>query len=281
MPSTKINPPDFPPNFVSSPRTLSADADVQISPVLLSAFLRYIQWSLKRHFHRVHLATGGEPSQFAPEHPLIVYLNHASWWDPLLMLWLGARLYPGRRQYGPMDAAQLERYSFFKRLGVFGVRQGGSMSARSFLRHSESLLSQKGAMLWLTPQGRFADIRERPVRFAPGLAHLATRLPHAVFIPLAFEYTFGQERHPEIFIRFGSPQTGNELGADVLSARATLERSMETNQDALKDAVCFRTPDSFTTLLTGRGGASVPYDLWRKFKASISRTSVNLNHGNL
>jgi hypothetical protein len=105
--------------------------------------------------------------------------------------------------------------------------------------------------------------------------------PHAVFIPLAFEYTFGQERHPEIFIRFGSPQTGNELGADVLSARATLERSMETNQDALKDAVCFRTPDSFTTLLTGRGGASAPYDLWRKFKASMSGTSVNLNHGNL
>lgn len=155
------------------------------------------------------------------------------------------------------------------------------MSARSFLRHSESLLSQEGSMLWLTPQGRFADIRERPVRFAPGLAHLATRLPHAIFIPLAFEYTFGQERHPEIFIRFGSAQKGNALGADVLSTRATLEQSMEINQDALRDAVCLRAPDSFTTLLTGRGGASVPYDLWRRFKASISGKSVNLNHGNL
>ena len=248
---------------------------------MLSAFLRYIQWSLKRHFHLVHLATGGGPPQIDPEHPFIVYLNHASWWDPLLMLWLGARLYPGRHQYGPMDAAQLERYSFFKRLGVFGVRQGGGMSARSFLRNSESLLRQPGTMLWLTPQGRFADIRERPVRFAPGLAHLATRLPHSIFIPLAFEYSFGQERHPEIFIRFGAPQKGNQLGTDVLSTRAALERSMETNQDALKDAVCLRTPDSFTPLLSGQGGASLPYDLWRKFKAAISGSSVNLNHGNL
>ena len=266
---------------MTRPRTPSVDADVQISPVLLSAFLRYIQWSLKRHFHRVHLATGGEPPPIAAGHPLIVYLNHASWWDPLLMLWLGARLYPDRRQYGPMDAAQLERYSFFKRLGVFGVPRGGSMSARSFLRYSEALLSQEGTMLWLTPQGRFADIRERPVRFAPGLAHLATRLPHAIFIPLAFEYAFAQERHPEIFMRFGAPQRGNDLGTDVLSARAALERSMETNQDALKDSVCLRTPDSFTPLLSGRGGASLPYDLWRKFKAAISGSSVNLNHGNL
>lgn len=248
---------------------------------MLSCFLRYIQWSLKRHFHGVYLAPGSKPPQFEPHQPLIVYLNHASWWDPLLMLWLGALLYPGRRQYGPMDAAQLERYSFFKYLGVFGVRQGGNLAARSFLRNAESLLSRQGSMLWLTPQGRFADIRERPVRFAPGLSHLATRLPEAVFIPLSFEYTFGQERHPEIFIRFGTSQKGIQLGANAHSAQSALEQAMEANQDALKDAVCVRAPGLFTPLLSGHGGASFPYDLWRKFKAAITGTSVNLNHGNL
>ena len=57
-------------------------------------------------------------------------------------------------------------------------------------------------MLFLTPQGKFADVRA-PLVFAPGLEHLAARAPRAHFLPLAIEYTFWEERKPEVLLAFG------------------------------------------------------------------------------
>ena len=175
----------------------------KISAPLLSLFLAYIHRSLGTHFHAVRLAIDGLPPSVEFERPLVVYLNHASWWDPLMMMWLARQCYPGRPQYGPIEAEQLKRYGFFKHLGVFGVEKGTVLGAKNFLRISDTILAQRGSMIWMTPQGRFADVRERPLSFASGLAHLAKRQPNAVFVPLALEYAYGQERHPEIFIQIG------------------------------------------------------------------------------
>ena len=96
----------------------------------------------------------------------MVYLNHPSWWDPLVCLVLAHRCFPGRAAFAPMDAAQLERYRFFRKLGAFGVERGTRHGAAAFLRIGTKVLARPGAMLWLTPQARFADARERPLRFA-------------------------------------------------------------------------------------------------------------------
>ena len=60
-------------------------------------------------------------------------------------------------------------------------------------------------LLAVTPQGRFADVRERPVHFEAGLGHLAARVQRALFVPFAVEYVFWEERLPEILVRFGEP----------------------------------------------------------------------------
>ncbi len=257
------------------------ESSPRIVPGVLSVFLRYIGWSLKRHFHAVRLELGCSAPQVPLGTPLIVYVNHASWWDPLVMMWLGARCYPGRPQYGPIEAVQLERYGIFKSLGVFGVEKGTSAGARAFLRTSESLLARPGTMLWLTPQGRFADVRERPVRLAAGIAHLAARMPDAVFVPLAFEYGFGQERLPEIYVRFGVGQTGRDLGFDSRRAQEALELGLQVNQEKLSAAVITRNPDLFELLLSGAGGVSLPYDMWRRIKAFLSCKPLEINHSNL
>jgi hypothetical protein len=194
------------------------------------------------------------------------------------MMWLGRRCYPGRSQYGPIEASQLERYSFFKYLGVFGIEKGTVSGARRFLRVSEAILARDGAMIWLTPQGRFADVRERPSSFASGLAHLALRQPEAVFVPLALEYGFGAERLPEIRLRFGIPMEGAAIGGDVAQTQARLERSLEETMDALARAVIEKHEDAFETLLSGKGGASLPYDLWRRLKALLRGERPRLNH---
>lgn len=253
-------------------------APAKIVPLIHSCFLRYIEWSLSRHFHALRMASGGGAPEVPFSDPLVVYLNHASWWDTLLMMWLGRRLYPNRPQYGPIDAAQLERYGIFKSLGVFGVEKGTASGARKFLRVSSEVLKQDGAMLWLTPQGRFSDVRERPVRFAAGIAHLALRMPRAVFVPLAVEYGFGIERLPEIYIRFGEIKRGGDLGASSEAVRSALEAGLLGTQEALCFEVSAKEMNVFRTLLSGGGGASVPYDIWRRIKGALTGRGTSVNH---
>ncbi len=256
-------------------------APARITPILLSLFLGHIERALKKHFHSVRVAQAGLPPSISQNTPLVVYLNHASWWDPLVMMWLGAHCYAGRAQFGPMDSKQLERYGIFKHMGVFGVEKGTLAGARTFLRTSRALLAQPGAMLWLTPQNRFADVRERPLRIASGLAHLAVMEPEAAFVPLAIEYGFGQERFPEIILQFGPVQHGHALGESSAHARASLEASLQATQDALAQAAWSRNDVFFKTLLSGRGGASVPYDLWRRFVALMRGETASLDHSSL
>ena len=251
-----------------------------VSP-LLSAFLSYIDWRLSQQFHAIRILKTGRAPRVPIGRPLVVYLNHASWWDPLMMMWLGWRCYPGRPQYGPIEAAQLERYAFFKYLGVFGVEKGTLSGARRFLRVSEELLALEGAMLWLTPQGRFADVRERPLAFASGLAHLAMRRREALFVPLAIEYRFGQEQLPEIVLNFGAPLEGEQLAQDVHQVRLQLEGALSDAMDEIAGAASFGRTDVFETMLQGSGGASLAYDMWRRMKALLRRERPRLNHADV
>jgi len=79
----------------------------------------------------------------------------------------------------PHDSPQLERYRFFKRLGYFGVTPDTPRRARLFLRTASHIVQQLDSMLWITPQGAFADPPLRPIRFQTGLGHLA-RIAKAV-----------------------------------------------------------------------------------------------------
>ncbi len=252
---------------------------VKIVRPLLAAFVSYIEKSLRRDFHAVRLLKGGGPPAIALDKPLVVYLNHASWWDPLMMMWLGKICYPDRSQYGPIEASQLKRYSFFKYLGVFGVQKGSLSGARKFLRISKQILGQPGAMLWLTPQGRFADVRERPVKFASGIAHLASLQKEVAFVPLAIEYGFGQEKYPEIFLCFGKPVDSHSLGVEAQKMQDLLEGALDKTLTRLSKAVIERDDACFETMLSGKGGASLPYDLWRRLRALWRREAPNLNHG--
>ncbi|HTQ78555.1 MAG TPA: lysophospholipid acyltransferase family protein, partial [Thermoanaerobaculia bacterium] len=241
----------------------------EVSHRLLRGFMRYVEPYLRRHFHAVRLARTGAPPLLAQDEPLVIYLNHPSWWDPLIGLLLSQRLFPERRHYSPIQAEALTRYAFFARLGFFGLEPGTVHGARRFLAISEDLLSQ-GGTLWLTPGGRFSDPRERPAPLAPGLGHLAARLRRGTLLPLAVEYPFWEERFPEALLRFGEPFV---LGSPDGAARTAqgwtelLAARLAATQDALaKDAVS-REASRFETLLGGRAGVGGVYDLWRRLKA--------------
>jgi phytoene desaturase len=236
------------------------------SPWLVRGFTRYIRRYLRRHFHAVRLARAGRPKAPA-EGPLVIVLNHPSWWDPLIGAVL-AGLFPGREHYAPIEAAALARYRFFDRLGFFAVHPGTPQGARELLRTGAAILARPNAALWVTAQGEFADPRQRPVRLRPGVGHLLRRLEGGLVLPLALEYPFWQERFPEALARFGAPvPIGRGRDRSVEEWMHLIEAGLTAAQDALAAGALRRDPEVFEVLLGGNAGVGGVYDIWRRLRA--------------
>ena len=69
-----------------------------------------------RRFSAVQAGARDAAVQDFAGRPLVAYCNHPSWWDPALLLLALPHLLQ-RRGFGPMDAAELERYGLFRRMG--------------------------------------------------------------------------------------------------------------------------------------------------------------------
>ena len=246
--------------------TTGAAAVPTFSPRLFRFFAFYLESFFAGHFTAVRVSKSGLPPEQVSSG--IIYTNHPSWWDPILFGLLGHLLFPGRQLYGPMDAKALEKYGLFRRLGVFGIEQGTRRGAATFLRTSRAILERPATILWITPEGQFSDPRERPVSILPGLAHLAKSLNRTTIVPLALEYPFWNERHPEILVRFGtSIQTDSSSHRTVPEWTRLFEQGLEETLDALADEAQSRDSALFHTLLAGRTGIGGIYDQWRRLRA--------------
>jgi 1-acyl-sn-glycerol-3-phosphate acyltransferase len=250
-----------------------------LSPLLWHLFGRYARRYLSRAFHTVRLSgldMVGPPVDL----PLIVYINHPSWWDPLLCLFLAQYLWPERTHYAPMQAVALERYRFFKRLGFFGVQSGTRQGGLTFLRVSQAILQQPATALWVTPEGRFTDPRQRPVHLLPGIGHLAARLRQGVLLPVALEYPFWEERLPEALVRIGEPcRVGDVAPGDTAAWTQHLAGELERTQNALAHDACYRHADAFRVILRGRVSIGGVYDMWRALRARWRGESFTRQHG--
>jgi len=239
------------------------------------AFGWYLRWYFYRRFHAVRLSRTGLPADIAGR-PVIIYSNHPSWWDPALYILLATLLFPGRRGYGPMDAKALGKYGLFERMGVFGIALNSPRGAAHFLSTSLGILSEPGSILWITAEGEFTDPRRRPIQLRPGIAHLARRVPGAVILPLAVEYTFWNESKPEALVRFGPPI--QSAGGTVAEWTARLEAELTRTMDALGAESVQRDPALFQPLLRGQAGVGGIYDLWRRGRALVTGQRFDPRH---
>jgi 1-acyl-sn-glycerol-3-phosphate acyltransferase len=241
----------------------------RVSEHVMRVFAAYSRRYLRRHFHSFRILKSGQP-QFDLSRPLVIYLNHASWWDPLVCLLLSREFFASRTSFAPIDAAMLERYGFFKHLGFFPVEQESPRGALQFLRNTHAILASSQNAVWLTPQGRFMDVRERPLRLQAGLAALAAREPGAAFIPLAIEYAFWTEPRPELLVSFGEPIVpALEPARSASEWTRTFTDALETTQDELAGRSCRREPAKWCTLNRGQVGVSGFYDAWRWLRARM------------
>lgn len=262
----------------TDPRTGAVyDPDVlwpaAISPRLRGAFSWWIVKMLRRSFHAVRVARGSAqalvrhdaPADGPAPRPLIVAMNHQSWWDPLVGMYLWRRLLPGRTLLGPMELRQLRTFAFMRRVALFGIEPDHPAALGQMLRYvGASFARDPSTVFWLTPQGRFVDVRQ-PVRVRPGAGAVAARLggergDGVDVVSVAVEYWFGLQKRPEILIRCHPIVC--DRGTTIGWTRA-LNEGMSANAGALARLVVDRDEGAFETLLGGGNARINPlYDLW-------------------
>jgi 1-acyl-sn-glycerol-3-phosphate acyltransferase len=235
-------------------------------PWLIRGFRKYALRYVRKNFSAVRLSNSSAAFPRTGE-PLLVVLNHPSWWDPLIGAVLSCEL-TGYDHFAAIDAVAVQQYRFFTRLGFVGVETNSLRGAVGFLRTGSTILAQPNRAFWVTAQGRFTDVRQRPLAIRSGVGHLAARLPAGLVLPVALEYTFWTERTPEALVRLGQPLRITEYhGLSGKEWTALIEAALTSNLDALNAEAIARDPARFTALLSGKTGVGGVYDLWRRLKA--------------
>jgi len=240
--------------------------------------LAYFERYFTRHMNALRVAHWGMPPS-VPSGPLIIYSNHPAWWDAAVYILAADRFFPAYESYAPIDAAMLRQYGVFGRIGAFGVDLETPRGAAEFLASSREILASPKRALWITAQGRFGDVRERPLDLKQGVARLVELAPDCTILPLAIEYGFWLERGAEAFIGFGKPVSGRTLLDQARSDRlAHLEGNLTATLDRLSADVQSREPNRFRTVIEGRSGVGGVYDGWRRMVAAIKGRRFDPSH---
>lgn len=218
------------------------DAKQSLLSPLLGA---YVAWKVGRAFRGLWI-DGVLPED---EQGLLVYANHASFWDGFVAHALCRRF--GRDGYALMEERQLARYRFLRRLGAFSIRRGDATSALETLRHARRLLDRPRAAVFVFPQGRIAPRTSRPLEFERGVEVLA-RMTEGLSVPVAFRYAFFESEYPDVLIRVGAPHRPE--------SRARMQERLNALVSGLADV---EQPRSFDPLLQGRRSVAERWDAVR------------------
>jgi len=267
----------------------------RFSPRFAGGFDRwYLRGLVARSWHSVRLAEqGAELLDELGRHvgPAIVLMNHQSWWDPLVGLWIHGRFEPTRRAIGPMEATQLAKFGFFKRLGVFGIEPDAPGAIDAMTAHvSERFIQHPKTTLWLTPQGTFADVRT-PIRLRPGAAAIAARAlpldtaaaaagePHGglLVLSVAMEYAFWLDRKPELLLRaarISAPTDEAGVRPTTGAWNRAMTAVMHANAAALAALVVARDPAALRCV-GGKGARNANnsrvWDWWLRLRGGSGR----------
>jgi 1-acyl-sn-glycerol-3-phosphate acyltransferase len=256
----------------------ASKSHLRYSNRLASLAAWYVPRYVRRYFHAVRCDRDGLPPPI--QRPTVIFTNHSSWWDPAIGALVAARHYARYRHFAPIDAEALSRYPVMKKLGFFPVDRNARRGAAQFIAACEYIFSLNDAILWLTPEGRFRDVRCRPVAMKRGIGHLPEMKPDLVFIPMAVEYSFGEERTAEAAIRFGSPiAVGSEPPRTPTEWTEFFARRLESEMDRLAEKVMPRRWDEFALLECGATGVGGIYDLIRRTGAIIRGRPFVASHG--
>ncbi|MBX3400641.1 MAG: lysophospholipid acyltransferase family protein [Gemmataceae bacterium] len=229
---------------------------------------------LRKHCHAVRISRASIPWP-SDGTPILVAMNHPSWWDPLLAFVLSRQL-AGYAHYGVIDARMLAKYPILAKAGIFGIDLDSRRGAAAFLRNGRAVLERPRHALWVTAQGTFVDVRTRPLGLRPGVGHLASAMATGWVVPVALEMGFWNERAPEALVRVGAALP---VGGIAKEQSQRIESALTATLDGLAEDSRSRDPARFETIIQGRTGIGGVYDFWRRLKSAVRGKRFDPSHG--
>lgn len=219
---------------------------------------RWFARTLRAQFHRglingaEHVGPWASDAERRMTAPLILYGTHGSWWDAAVSIVLSLRVLR-LDAYGMMEHRQLDRYRFFRSIGMFSVVREDPRSAMHSLDYAAERLRGTDRTLWIFPQGTLVHQDVRPIECEPGIGILAKKLGHVYLCPVALRYELLREQRPECLVRIGVPHEvrwGSSSSVRDVVADCT-ERLTDLADHVRRDAMTERH-DGYTTFFEGR-----------------------------
>lgn len=195
-----------------------------------------IRRALKNGLHAVWQRGAWEA---LPSTGAVLAVNHHSWWDVYLCWLLRQKL--SVRMSGIMRAEQLERFRFFRRVGVISDAE-----VREALRRLE-----RGDLLFIFPEGSLKQAGGVS-GLHRGVSFLASRAGVPVY-PVAFRVTMRGAQYPEAFVVLGERhESRNDNAAFLTTLQASMNELLLQVDKQIAATPAEEPPAHFEAWLTGR-----------------------------
>ncbi len=210
-----------------------------------AVFTPVIEGLLRTSFSSFY-STASVP-EIDPASGLLILPNHFSWWDGFFMYHL---LFPmsNRKVHLMMLERQLRRYWYFRHIGAFSINPGAAASVIESLEYTAGILNDSSRLAIIYPQGEIQSQFSRSIKLYPGFASALKKTEKPVTVlPVFFAVDWFEHKKPEIWFRYGTPFSKEEVLGDLSGFFRTFNRGFTElknsiiSRDFMTD--CFRERD--------------------------------------
>lgn len=208
-------------------------------------FAVYNRNLLKRRFKSLRVKNAAGLKSRDVNIPLIIYANHSSWWDGLVLFEI--LKFSEFDSYVMMEEKQLVGLKFFRLLGAFSVVRENYREAFESIDYAAGILkSGRRKTLLIFPQGEILPNDFRPLKFYNGFSHIVSKTGKCYSVPCSIRFEFLSDYKPEIFLRFGEVElvdAGENFNKKAFTKAAELK--MLENLETLRSDITGRNLDDY------------------------------------
>jgi 1-acyl-sn-glycerol-3-phosphate acyltransferase len=178
--------------------------------IIYPYFRIYTILKIWKNFHKVVIS--GE--LIDKNLPVLLLSNHVSWWDGIWVMYLNIK-YFNRKFHFMMLEDQIKKFRITNQVGGYSVKKG-SRSIIETLRYTNEILSDKGNLVLIFPQGDIQSVYNGIIRFEKGVEKILRDNSGKIQVfMIANLVDFFSEEKPTLFIYF-KELTTSETSLDAI-----------------------------------------------------------------
>lgn len=181
----------------------------------------YITRLLKKYFSHFYLL--GDIPQINTNEKILITPNHISWWDGFFIYFVAKKIL-NRKIHVLMLEDQLKKYWFFKYVGAFSINLQNKYSMIQSIKYTRKILDSSSNFVVFYPQGEIQPFEQNPIKLKEGIKLVIKNIDDVSVLPVLFKIQYGNEKLPDIFMKFGEPTNGKEIGKNFNNFQSEFQR---------------------------------------------------------